>query len=439
MTGLGVQSRPERVLIVGAAGFIGSAVTAHLAHRGYEITASVRRLDRHARKLPAAVVELPLENATHPKAWESALRGVDAVVNCAGLLQSGSRGSTDIVHTAAPAALFEACQAAGIRRVILLSAIGVGESEASDFSTSKRAGEDVLRSTNLDWVILRPSFVLGEAAFGGSALFRSMASLPFIPRLAWAAPVQPVQLSDLLGAIEFFLKNEAPARVTLDLAGPERLSVEALAALYRQWFGSKPAGSIGVPEWVARIAARLGDGYAWLGWASPIRSNSVAELRRGAIGNPDEWLSLMGMRPEGPGEALARRPPSLQERWFSRLFLLKPLVISIFALFWIATGVVSLGPGWARGISLLDDSFLEPFAALSVAAGAAIDILLGVMIAFRRTSRIGLYGALSVSAFYAVMGTLIQPVLWTDPLGPMLKIWPIMVLNLVAIAIVDDR
>jgi uncharacterized protein YbjT (DUF2867 family) len=428
-----------RILIVGAAGFIGSALAARLAAHGWDVRAAVRTLERHARKLRAELVELPLEKATSADAWHAALRGVDAVVNCAGLLQSGAQGSTEVVHRAAPAALFEACQVAGIKRVIHVSAIGVQESTASEFSTSKRAGDDILRSTGLDWVVLRPSFVLGEAASGGAALFRAMASLPFMPRLRWAAPVQPVQLADLLATIEFFLRPDAPARVTLDIAGPERLSVEELAALYRHWFGLRPARSIAVPEGLVRAAARFGDGFARLGWASPLRSNSVAELRRGAIGDPSEWIARTGIQPQSPGEALAERPPSLQERWFSRLFFLKPLVILIFALFWIATGVISLGPGWERGVSLLDGSFLEPVAAPSVVAGALIDILLGMMIAWRRTSRIGLYGALAVSIFYAVMGTLVQPILWTDPLGPMLKIWPIMVLNLVALAILEER
>ena len=44
-----------------------------------------------------------------------------------------------------------------------------------------------------------------------------------------------------------------------------------------------------------------------------------------------------------------------------------------------------------------------------------------------------------ISIAYAVIGTILVPRLWTDPLGPMLKIWPIMVLNMVALAIREDR
>jgi DoxX-like protein len=57
----------------------------------------------------------------------------------------------------------------------------------------------------------------------------------------------------------------------------------------------------------------------------------------------------------------------------------------------------------------------------------------------RRSARFALYAALAVSVFYAIAGTIILPRLWIDPLGPLVKIFPIMVLNLVALAILKDR
>jgi hypothetical protein len=52
---------------------------------------------------------------------------------------------------------------------------------------------------------------------------------------------------------------------------------------------------------------------------------------------------------------------------------------------------------------------------------------------------VALYAALAISLFYAAAGTLLVPRLWNDPLGPMLKIWPIIALNLTALAILNDR
>jgi hypothetical protein len=75
----------------------------------------------------------------------------------------------------------------------------------------------------------------------------------------------------------------------------------------------------------------------------------------------------------------------------------------------------------------------------SVVAGALADIIIGIGIALRPFARAALYAALALSLFYAVAGTILVPRLWADPLGPMLKIWPVIALNLVALAILDER
>ena len=81
----------------------------------------------------------------------------------------------------------------------------------------------------------------------------------------------------------------------------------------------------------------------------------------------------------------------------------------------------------------------EPLASLAIISGATADILIGIAILYRPMTRYGLYAALMISIAYAIIGTILVPGLWSDPLGPMLKIWPVMVLNLVALAIREDR
>jgi MFS superfamily sulfate permease-like transporter len=137
---------------------------------------------------------------------------------------------------------------------------------------------------------------------------------------------------------------------------------------------------------------------------------------------------------------MAAEPASVQERWFARLYLLKPLVFGVFSLFWILTGLISLGPGWKIGMALMREGGAgETLGALAVVTGALADITIGSAIAYRPTARYGLYAALIISLSYAAIGTWLVPRLWSDPLGPMLKIWPIMALNLVALAIYEDR
>jgi len=74
-----------------------------------------------------------------------------------------------------------------------------------------------------------------------------------------------------------------------------------------------------------------------------------------------------------------------------------------------------------------------------VLAGGIADIAIGIGIAIRHTSRLALWAAFAVSMLYLLVATITLPVLWADPLGPLVKIAPILALNLVALAILEDR
>lgn len=431
-----------RVLITGAYGFIGSAICARLVADGHEVIGVGRSIGEAARRLAGVRwVRLDFAKATTPEVWSPHLAGVDAVVNCVGILQTSPDNAIRDVHVNGASALFTACEQAGIRRVIHFSAIGANEARGSEFSGTKGEAEAALRGRDLDWVILRPSVVVGRAAYGGSALLRALAATPLVaPQAPNAGPLQIVQLDDVVATVLFFLRPEAPARVTLDLVGPERMSFNDAVLAYRRWLGLSEARRWRVPAWLMRIAYRLGDAAGWLGWRPPVRSTAEKEIVFGAIGDPEPWTRVTGIAPRSLAAALAATPATVQERWFARLFLIKPLLFTILPLFWIQTGIVSVGPGYGIGIDLMHRGDIHgPLAVMAVVGGGLLDILIGVAMAVRRTAKLALIASLVVSMVYFVIGTIIVPALWIDPLGPMMKIWPICVLALVGLAILDDR
>jgi uncharacterized protein YbjT (DUF2867 family) len=426
-----------RVLVTGASGFIGSAIAARLNALQCEVIAVTHRSNTAT---PAAWRHVQRDLAhSVKKDWLELLEGVDAVVNCIGALQDAPGTSVHRLHHTGLRELFEACLEAGVRRVIHFSAIGVDRATPSEFSASKLAGDTVLSRLDLDWVVLRPSVVVGPAAFGGSALFRGAAALPIVPELPETAPLQIVQLDDVVKTVVFFLNPQSPSKVAIEVCGPERCTFNDVVAVYRRWFGWPPARPFNVPALFGDIPYRMGDVLGWLGWRPAIRSNARLEITRGATGDARPWIELTGIRPETLSEALAARPPSVQERWFAQLYFTKFLVFLTLVLFWVGTGLVSLGPGFDIGMHYMRAAGVEQVAPLGIVLGAVADILIGIGIAFRRSCRIALYGALAVSTFYAVAGTILLPGLWFDPLGPMLKIWPIMALLVVALAIRTDR
>jgi uncharacterized protein YbjT (DUF2867 family) len=423
-----------RILIIGGTGLIGSAIHARLSTEGHDCVL----VSRDQTGAPGAHhVALDIAQATSAATWKPVLAGVDAVINAAGALQGQDMQG---VHVVGSAALYAACESEGVRRVILFSAIGTDREARSDFSRTKQEGEAALMSRDLDWVVLRPSVVVGRAAYGGSALLRGLASLPVLPVMPATAPIQPVHLDDIVETVVFFLKPGAPSRLALDLAGPRQMAFSDAVVLFRRWLRWRPAYRLPLPAWAASGSYRAGDVAQMLGWRTPINSTAQAEMRRGATGDPGPWRQATGVAPRDLEAALAGEPASVQERWFARLYALKPLIFGVFGLFWIVTGIISLGPGWEIGMSYVREGGLgENLAALSIIAGALADIVIGLAILWRPASRYGLWAALIISLVYVVIGTALVPRLWADPLGPMLKIWPVLMLNLVAMAIREDR
>ncbi|HET6630332.1 MAG TPA: SDR family oxidoreductase [Woeseiaceae bacterium] len=428
-----------RVLVVGATGLIGSAVCARALAEGHAVVAAIRPGSETRPAGVDGVVEIDVARATDLSDWEPHLDDIQAIVNCAGVLQSGPLQSPQGVHCRGIAALAEACVERRIRRVIHLSAIGVDRGALSEFSESKAAGDAALMAQDLDWVVLRPSVVLGAGAAGAGALFRGLAALPVLPLMPSTGPLQVVQLDDLTRTVMFFLDPSAPGRVVMEVAGPERLALADVVAAHRRWLGWQPARRLPLPAWLATLLYRAGDFAGRLGWRPALRSNAQREIARGAVGDPHYWQELTGITPETLEHALTTRPASPQERWFARLFPLKPVIFIVLGLFWLGTGLVSLGPGFDIGKELLVTSGLPALAAPGVIAGALADMIVGAGMLYRPAARRALYGGIALSIFYLVTGTLLLPELWRDPLGPMMKIWPILVLNIVALMILDER
>jgi uncharacterized protein YbjT (DUF2867 family) len=344
-----------------------------------------------------------------------------------------------MVHHRGIATLFAACEQLAIRRVIHFSAVGVDRETPSAFSETKLSGDKALMARDLDWVILRPSVVIGRPAYGASALIRGLAALPAISVMPDTGQLQIVLLEDVIRTVEHFLDPAAPSRRIVELVGPRRYSFSEVVALFRRWYRWSPAREIQLPHFASRVIYQFGDMISLLGWRPPVRSTAEREIARGAVGNLDD-IQRLGIHPKGLPEFFASEPASVQERWFARMYLLKPALFIVLCVFWILTAFVSLGPGWDYGIALMREGGVEGgSAALTVVAGALADLAIGIAIAYRPTSRFGLYAAIALAFAYAIIGTILVPRLWADPLGPMLKIWPIIVAHFVALAILDDR
>ena len=149
------------------------------------------------------------------------------------------------------------------------------------------------------------------------------------------------------------------------------------------------------------VVAMFAEWAGMLGWRSPARASALAQLSAGVVGDPSAWTSATGIKPQNLDAILAARPASVQDRWFARLYWLKPLAILSLAVFWIATGVIALGPGRAAAMSYLTKAGFGPWAAeLWLVAGSLFDIAVGLAVCVRRFTRRALQLMLVVATAY---------------------------------------
>ncbi len=434
--------RGGRILVIGAYGFIGSAIARMLAGAGYPVRGLGRSAARGRRMLPGIDwVEGDLRAMTTPEDWTAALDGASAVVNAAGALQDGARDSLRAVHDRAIRALLAACAAQGVRRFVQISAAGVAPGASSEFFRSKARGDQAVRASGLDWVILRPGLVIGPDAYGGTALLRGLAAFPLVqPVVLGGAPVQTVALADVARAACRAAEGKLPPGTEADLVTPEPQPLREIIAGFRHWLGIPPARrEIALPGWVARPAAAVADALGWLGWRSPLRSTSLAALTGGVRGDPAPWQALTGETLPGLRDTLAAFPATVQERWFARLYLALPLALAVLSLFWLASGLIGLWQWRAAAALLAPANLPDGLAAALVRAGSVADIALGLAVLVRPWARAACFGMAGLGLVYLALGTILTPWLWADPLGALVKVLPGIALALVTAAMLEER
>jgi uncharacterized protein YbjT (DUF2867 family) len=426
-----------RVLLLGAGGFIGRELLAALAARGHRVTAALRRRAAAPPLGAASVVTIDLNAATEPESWTDFLGDCDAVVNCAGVLQGAGSQSIEAIHAAAPIALFRACESSGVRRVVQVSAISAERAAGTAYALTKLAADDFLRATSLEWTVLRPSLVYARGAYGGTALLRALAALPF------AIPVpgdgkqafQPIHVDDLAQVVAQALETDTLVRATLDPVGPDVVTLRRILEDYRRWLGIAPAPVVTVPAALVRLATRFGDRFG-----GALNSTAAAQLAHGNTGDFAAFAKATGLAPRRWRDGLAGEPAHGQDRWHARLYFVRPLLRAAIAALWVGSalaGAFAIGE-WAPRVAAALGLGVAVAGTL-LAALCAADLAIGILVLRRwQPGRLAAIQVALVGA-YTLAATALWPRMWADPLGVLVKNLPILGAILALGAIEEDR
>jgi len=306
----------QKLLVLGGSGFVGSSVCARLVDRAGGANGSIvvpsRRPARakHIQLLPSVrVVQADVHDETQLARLVS---GCDAVVNLVAILH-GSPQAFRKVHVELPAKLARVCAAAGVRRLVHVSALGVSDRAPSEYLRSKTEGEMMLKAARLDLSLLRPSVIFGEHDRFLNLFATLQAVFPLVPLGGAQAKFQPVWVEDVAEAVVRCLDNPASIGQTYECTGPRVYTLKELVELAGRLSGH-PRPVIGLPDGLARLQAMA---MEWLPGEPLMSRDNVASMRVPNIATP-QWpgLGALGITPAAlesiapsylsPGQGLAR-------------------------------------------------------------------------------------------------------------------------------------
>ena len=219
--------------VFGGSGFIGRYVVKRLAASGHVVRVAVRDPEAALFLKPMGAVGqvVPLyASLTSPPDVGRAVQGADMVVNLVGILSERRAGDFQHTHADGPGNVARACTAAGVERLVHVSAIGANPASASLYARSKGLGEEAVHAAMPGATILRPSLVFGpeDQFFNRFAAMAQM--LPIMPVISGATRFQPVYVGDVAAAVMAALTREDTAGRIYELGGPQVLSFRDILA-----------------------------------------------------------------------------------------------------------------------------------------------------------------------------------------------------------------
>lgn len=267
------SDRPSEVMLLGGTGFVGRALTNQLVQQGYEVMIPSRHVARHRdMRLLRGVRLIDLNQpaasdmacSRSEKSWHGMMSERTVLINLVGILYEPRHNGVGFerAHVAFTQSALEVAAKAGVKRYLHMSALGADAQNGNSFYLkSKGCAEDWAhafgRQHEIAVTSFRPSVIFGP---GDSFLNRFAQLAKFMPGvfpLACAdARFAPVYVGDVADQFVAAIKNDSTAGARIDLCGPTQYRLRDLVA-YAAKTSGHPRLVIGLPDWAARLQARL--------------------------------------------------------------------------------------------------------------------------------------------------------------------------------------
>ena len=246
-----------KVLLTGGTGFVGPKVAYALRAREHDVRVLVRSPQR-AKKLQTWGCELAEGDVTDEDSLGRAAEGCEAVVHLVAIIK-GSRQDYDRVMVGGTESLLAAAKKAGVRRFVLMSALGASEQnrELVPYFGAKWAMEQAVSGAGLEHVVFRPSFVFGKDGGVLPTFLRQVKLSPVTPVLGdGTIRLQPIWVEDVASFFAQAVEAGDAAGRTFEIGGPDAVTWNELYDRLKSILGVR-RGTVHVPFGLVRPVALL--------------------------------------------------------------------------------------------------------------------------------------------------------------------------------------
>jgi NADH dehydrogenase len=288
------------VTVFGGSGFVGTQAVRYLAKAGWRIRVAVRNpgLAYDMRLLgDVGQIDVVQANIRDKPSIARALEGATASLNLVGVLYQAGRQGFQAVHVMGARNVAEVARAAGVERVVQMSALGADPASPSKYGRTKAAGEAAVRAVYPDAAVVRPSIVFGQ----GDSFFNRFASMaqfsPVLPLIGGGLTrFQPVFVGDVGEALARIVTDDASAGRTFELGGAGVFTFRELMERMLAETGQRRL-LLPIPFPAARALGSLGDLAAGV-IRPPLTSDQVASLTvDNVVSGREPGLAELGIVP----------------------------------------------------------------------------------------------------------------------------------------------
>jgi NADH dehydrogenase len=221
-----IMREMKKILLTGATGFIGKALTRHFSETDYLLKVLIHPSNK-SPDLPKGIpVEAAVSGINDVRGLRAALAGVDIVYHLASQEALGARGDMLGVDIQGTKNLVEAAEKAGVERFFYLSHLGADRASAYPLMTAKAIAEDHILKSSLDYTIIRSGIVFGPNDRFTEPLGRLLRGVPLVFPLPDQGDtlLQPLWIEDLANILTWSLEDPTTIRELFEVGGPEQLS-----------------------------------------------------------------------------------------------------------------------------------------------------------------------------------------------------------------------